>query len=122
VHIVHTELPEWLRRVGALFPLKWMAQGLRSAFPPDSFGVAETAGSWEHGTTALVLAAWLVGAFAASAPLFRWRGRYDQQPKEARGGTGPGPGPPPGRAGRGGRAAVTRAVERGLLRLPPARR
>jgi ABC-2 type transport system permease protein len=75
VYIVYTELPGWLQRVGALFPLKWMAQGLRSVFLPDSFRVAETAGSWEHGTTALVLAAWLVGAFAASALLFRWRGR-----------------------------------------------
>ena len=77
VYLVYTELPEWLQRVGAIFPLKWMAQGLRSVFLPDSFRVAETAGSWEHGTTALVLAAWLVGAFAASALLFRWRGRGD---------------------------------------------
>ena len=77
VYFVYTELPEWLQRVGAVFPLKWMAQGLRSVFLPDSFRVAETAGSWEHGTTALVLAAWLVGAFAASALVFRWRGRGD---------------------------------------------
>ena len=77
VYVVYTALPEWLQRVGAFFPLKWMAQGLRSVFLPDSFRFAETAGSWQHGTTALVLAAWLVGAFAASALLFRWRGRGD---------------------------------------------
>jgi ABC-2 type transport system permease protein len=77
VYFVYTELPQWLQRVGAAFPLKWMAQGLRSVFLPDSFRVAETAAGWEHGTTALVLAAWLVGAFVASALLFRWRGRGD---------------------------------------------
>jgi ABC-2 type transport system permease protein len=75
VYLVYTELPGWLQQVGALFPLKWMAQGLRSAFLPDSFALAEQAHSWEHGTTALVLAAWLVGAFVASALVFRWRGR-----------------------------------------------
>jgi ABC-2 type transport system permease protein len=77
VYIVYTELPEWLQLLGALFPLKWMAQGLRSAFLPDNFRFAEAAQSWEHGMTALVLAAWLVGAFAASALVFRWRGRGD---------------------------------------------
>jgi ABC-2 type transport system permease protein len=77
VYLVYTDLPEWLQRIGALFPLKWMAQGLRSVFLPDSFRLAEPAQSWEHGMTALVLAAWLVATFAASALAFRWRGRAD---------------------------------------------
>jgi ABC-2 type transport system permease protein len=77
IYVVYTQLPEWLQRVGAVFPLKWMAQGLRSVFLPDSFRFAESAHSWEHGMTALVLAAWLVAAFAASALVFRWRGRGD---------------------------------------------
>jgi ABC-2 type transport system permease protein len=75
IYVVYTQLPEWLQRVGAVFPLKWMAQGLRSVFLPDSFMLAEPAQSWEHGMTALVLAAWLVAAFAASVLVFRWRGR-----------------------------------------------
>jgi ABC-2 type transport system permease protein len=77
VYVVYTQLPEWLQRIGALFPLKWMAQGLRSVFLPDGFMLAEPAQSWEHGMTALVLAAWLVAAFAASVLVFRWRGRGD---------------------------------------------
>jgi ABC-2 type transport system permease protein len=77
VYVVYTQIPEWLQRIGALFPLKWMAQGLRSVFLPDSFMLAEPAQSWEHGRAALVLAAWLVAAFAASALVFRWRGRGD---------------------------------------------
>jgi ABC-2 type transport system permease protein len=77
VYVVYTQLPEWLQRIGALFPLKWMAQGLRSVFLPDGFMLAEPAQSWEHGMTALVLAGWLVAAFAASVLVFRWRGRGD---------------------------------------------
>jgi hypothetical protein len=41
--------------MAALFPLKWLCQGMRSVFLPDSFQRQELAGSWELGRTALVL-------------------------------------------------------------------
>ena len=44
VFFVFTELPPWMQQVAALFPLKWMCQGMRSVFLPDSFAAQEAAG------------------------------------------------------------------------------
>ena len=41
VFFVFTELPPWMQQVAALFPLKWMCQGMRSVFLPDSFARQE---------------------------------------------------------------------------------
>jgi ABC-2 type transport system permease protein len=68
------QLPAWMQSLAGFFPLKWMAQGLRSVFLPDSFTVVEPAGSWEHGRTVLVLLVWCLAAGLLSATTFRWRG------------------------------------------------
>jgi ABC-2 type transport system permease protein len=73
VFFVFSELPAWMQEVAALFPLKWMVQGMRSVFLPDAAAVAEPAGTWEHGTTALVLAAWVIIGVVVCARTFRWR-------------------------------------------------
>ncbi|NYI05854.1 ABC transporter permease [Allostreptomyces psammosilenae] len=66
------ELPRPLQLVAEFFPLKWMAQGVRSALLPDGMLAAETSGSWQHGTTLAVLAAWtLAGALLAPRLLRR---------------------------------------------------
>ena len=67
-----TALPAWMLHLAAIFPVKWMGQGFRSVFLPDSMAATEAAGSWEHGTTALVLAAWLVIGLVLSLLTFRW--------------------------------------------------
>ena len=77
VYFVFSELPKWLQTVASFFPLKWIAQGLRSVFLPESFALTESARSWEHGRTALVLGAWCVAAFVMSVRWFRWRARED---------------------------------------------
>ena len=77
VFFVFTELPKPMQQVASVFPLKWMAQGLRSVFLPDSFAASEAAGAWEHGRTALVLGAWTVFAFGACLATFRWRGNRE---------------------------------------------
>jgi ABC-2 type transport system permease protein len=77
VYIPSTDLPSWLQNFGAIFPIKWMAQGLRSAYLPDTFMRAEPAGSWEHGKTALVLAAWCIGGLLVCLRTFRWKSRRD---------------------------------------------
>jgi ABC-2 type transport system permease protein len=59
--------------VAAVFPLKWMAQGLRSAFLPAHAAVLEPAHSWEHGKTALVLAAWVAAGLVLCIRTFRWQ-------------------------------------------------
>ena len=73
VFFVFSELPPWMQEVAAVFPLKWLVQGMRSVFLPDAAAVAEPAGSWEHGTTALVLAAWVIIGVVVCARTFRWR-------------------------------------------------
>jgi len=75
VFFVFYELPGWMQQLGALFPLKWLAQGMRSVFLPEQMAALEVTGSWEHGTTATVLAVWLVIGLIACRFLFRWTPR-----------------------------------------------
>ena len=70
-----SQVPTWLQTVAAVFPLKWMAQGLRSVFLPDSMAAAEPAGSWELGLCALVLLAWCAAGLVLCVLTFRWQDR-----------------------------------------------
>ncbi|MGY5884826.1 ABC transporter permease [Modestobacter lacusdianchii] len=73
-----SEVPTWLQTVAAVFPLKWMAQGLRSVFLPDALAAQEPAGTWELGRVALVLAAWCVIGLLLCVRTFRWQDRVDR--------------------------------------------
>ena len=73
VFFVYSRLPAWMRDVAAVFPLKWLTQGMRSAFLPERARRAEVSGSWQHGPTALVLLAWVVFGVAICVRWFRWR-------------------------------------------------
>ncbi|MFD5483221.1 ABC transporter permease [Streptomyces hawaiiensis] len=75
VYIAIGTVPDWMLTIGAFFPLKWMCQGLRGVFLPESAQVLEQAGSWETGRVALVLAAWCVGGLALCLLTFRWKDR-----------------------------------------------
>jgi ABC-2 type transport system permease protein len=77
VYFVFTQAGTTVQQVGALFPLKWIAQGYRSVFLPTSMTRLEAAHSWEHGRTVLVLAAWIVGGLILALRTFRWRSRKD---------------------------------------------
>lgn len=77
VFFVFTDLPAWMQQVAAVFPLKWMCQGLRSVFLPGSFAGQEPAGGWELERVALVLAAWAVGGLLLCLATFRWTTRRD---------------------------------------------
>ncbi|MET7904863.1 ABC transporter permease [Streptomyces sp. NPDC005355] len=77
VYISIDTLPDWMLTVGALFPLKWMCQGFRGVFLPDSAAVLEQAGAWEYGRIALVLGAWCVGGLVLCLLTFRWKSRRD---------------------------------------------
>lgn len=72
VFIAFSGLPTWLQNVAAVFPLKWLAQGMRSVFLPESFAAAEPSGSWEHGLTLVVCLAWLVVGLILVRVTFRW--------------------------------------------------
>jgi ABC-2 type transport system permease protein len=77
VYVPVTLVPRWLTDVAAIFPLKWICQGLRSVFLPAQAASLEPAGSWEHGRTALVLAAWVVAGLVLCLTTFRWQRRRD---------------------------------------------
>jgi ABC-2 type transport system permease protein len=77
VFLPFDEVPAWLRDVASLFPLKWMAQGLRSVFLPDALLVHEPAHSWELGRVALVLGVWCVLGLLLCLRTFRWQDRGD---------------------------------------------
>jgi ABC-2 type transport system permease protein len=77
VFFVFTELPRWMQQIAALFPLKWMCQGLRSVFLPESFGALEPGGSFELGRVALVLGAWCVIGLILCLTTFRWTTKRD---------------------------------------------
>ena len=75
VFFVFTELPGWMQTIGSIFPLKWLAQGMRSVFLPPSFEAAEASGSWQLGQTALILALWTVIGLVLCLRTFRWQRR-----------------------------------------------
>jgi ABC-2 type transport system permease protein len=70
-----SSLPSWMQTVASFFPLKWMAQGLRSVFLPDALAASEPAGSWELGRVALVLTAWCLVGLLLCVRTFRWQDR-----------------------------------------------
>ena len=72
VFFVFTSLPVWMQQFAALFPLKWLTQGMRSVFLPEDFAMQEVAGDWELGKTALILIIWLVIGLFVSIKTFKW--------------------------------------------------
>jgi ABC-2 type transport system permease protein len=72
VFFVITDLSKPLQQLASLFPLRWMASGLRYVFLPDGFGRGEPGGSWHLGVSFLVLGLWLVGSFVLCLRTFRF--------------------------------------------------
>ncbi len=72
VYFLYSDLPSWMQNIAQVFPLKWMAQGMRSVFLPDAFAAQEPAGSWQLGTGFAVLLAWTVVGLVIGVRTFRW--------------------------------------------------
>jgi ABC-2 type transport system permease protein len=72
-----TQLPDWMIKVASIFPVKWIGQGFRSVFLPDTMTRFEAAGSWELGRIALVLCAWCLAGLVLCLVTFRWTDRGD---------------------------------------------
>jgi ABC-2 type transport system permease protein len=73
VFFVFTQLPGWMQTIGAVFPLKWLAQGMRSVFLPASFAHQEASHTWQLLPTAVILGAWTVVGLALCLGTFRWQ-------------------------------------------------
>jgi len=72
VYLTFSQLPEWLQNAASIFPLKWMAQGMRAVFLPDDYAILEQNGEWNLSGVALALAVWLVVGLVLSRLTFRW--------------------------------------------------
>ncbi|MGA8112209.1 MAG: ABC transporter permease [Actinocatenispora sp.] len=72
VFTTQSHVPKWIQYVADVFPLKWMCQGMRSTFLPDSFAKAETGGGWQLGWVAAVTGAWVVLGLLLCLRSFRW--------------------------------------------------
>lgn len=68
-------IPAVMKYIAYVFPLAWMAKGLRYVFLPDSLVSNEPGGSWELDRVALMLLAWTIGGLVLSALTFKWRGQ-----------------------------------------------
>ncbi|TDN91948.1 ABC transporter permease [Microbacterium sp. BK668] len=72
VYLFFFQLPDWLQNFASLFPLKWMAEGMRYVFLPDSYGVLEQTEDWNLAGVAIALSVWLVVGLVLSRITFRW--------------------------------------------------
>lgn len=62
----------WVQNVAQVFPMYWLALGMRSAFLPDAAAAAEITGSWRTLETVVVLSLWaLFGLVVAPIVLRR---------------------------------------------------
>jgi ABC-2 type transport system permease protein len=75
VYFVYSSLPSWMQTLAEFFPLKWLAQGMRSVFLPDGYKANEPGGSWQLGTGAIVLSLWLIVGLIVAQRVFRWTRR-----------------------------------------------
>lgn len=78
VFFIFSELPSWMQTFASIFPLKWLTQGMRSVFLPDSFASQEVAGSWELPKVALALVVWTVIGAVLALTTFRWQRRGER--------------------------------------------
>lgn len=72
VYLSFTQLPGWLQNIASIFPLKWMAQGMRAVFLPADFESAEPGGAWNLALVALVMGVWFVVGLILCKLTFRW--------------------------------------------------
>lgn len=72
VYLPFSQLPGWLQSFAGVFPLKWLAQGMRSVFLPDTFKAAEQAHEWNLTGVLIAAAIWLVIGLVLCRITFRW--------------------------------------------------
>ncbi|WP_017595235.1 ABC transporter permease [Nocardiopsis potens] len=79
-----TALPEWVQAIAQVFPVYWMALGMRAALLPDGMLAVEIGESWRTLETAGVLGAWaLLGMVLAPVLLRRMARRVSGAKVEA---------------------------------------
>jgi ABC-2 type transport system permease protein len=72
VYLQFNALPTWLQNVASIFPLKWLAQGMRSVFLPDSFKTLESGHEWNLTGVLIATLIWLVVGLVLCRVTFKW--------------------------------------------------
>jgi ABC-2 type transport system permease protein len=72
VYLQFNILPTWLQNFAGIFPLKWLAQGMRSVFLPDSFKTLEAGHEWNLTGVLIATVIWLVVGLVLCRVTFRW--------------------------------------------------
>ncbi|CAL9551919.1 ABC transporter permease [Streptomyces sp. enrichment culture] len=72
-----SELPEWLRTVGQVFPVYWIGLGVRAALLPAEAVAAEIDASWRYLETVGVLGAWAVAGLLLAPSVLRRMARRE---------------------------------------------
>lgn len=77
VFFPYNTLPNWMKVLASVFPLKWLTQAMRSVFLPSGPEQVAVMGHAELGKCAAVLLAWVVIGLVSSLVFFRWTARGD---------------------------------------------
>lgn len=72
VYIQFSMLPDWLQQIANVFPLAWLAHGMRAVFLPDAYASLEAGGEWNLAGVAIVCGIWLVAGLVLTRVTFRW--------------------------------------------------
>ena len=72
VYLPFSQLPSWLQNAASVFPLKWLAQGMRSVFLPDTFKAVEQGHGWNLTGVLIATVIWLVVGLVLCRVTFRW--------------------------------------------------
>jgi ABC-2 type transport system permease protein len=72
VYLPFSQLPVWLQNFASIFPLKWLAQGMRSVFLPDTFKSVEQGHTWNLTGVLIATLIWLVVGLVLCRATFRW--------------------------------------------------
>jgi ABC-2 type transport system permease protein len=72
-----THVPVFLQWIGQVFPLYWLALGMRSALLPNAMAAVEVGHSWRHLATFGVLSAWAVAGLVLAPVMLRRMARRE---------------------------------------------
>jgi ABC-2 type transport system permease protein len=79
-----TAMAGWVQVVAQVFPVYWLALGVRSVFSPESAAAVELTGSWRSAETFLILGGWaILGMFIAPRIVRRMTRRTSGSEMEA---------------------------------------
>ena len=72
VYLQFSAMPPWLQNFASVFPLKWLAQGMRYVFLPDGYKTLEQGGTWDLSGILIATLIWLVVGLVLCRVTFRW--------------------------------------------------